>query len=439
MATSISQNAVMQLPCSTKLIRPRLFSSTSLLNTQNISFPSYSFFKRYTCQSNFHIQCQAFTAPSTPTASPPQVDLEQLLQNVQDHACCVNPIVLSAATVITGTGLQLGMEVTWTLSIRGDGAYRENVSSPFVSFYSGFDSTPHGTAWDVDSSGVCHQLQLDDHEASVLIAWVRSGVWTLPGLRSRLDIDLATDTEKESSTSKSFRKDDIILRVRLRSGQVTALIGIDPMTWRPRGMMLVMSGDKESWEFQDWKVWNEVESIELGNIPCPERYLHQSMNGGEQYLDVHSVMSQHDQIIATTLRESSGIVTSSSYIMPVQDLLPEDATFFPEVSSAVPVWHTRSGHMLARATINGEEDVGYFIVDTGASGFVVEPSAADALNLEAFGVVHVTGMAGKIKGKFRRADTFQLGPLQIKNAVMMEMPCGGLVTGAPGPVIGIVG
>ena len=95
--------------------------------------------------------------------------------------------------------------------------------------------------------------------------------------------------------------------------------------------------------------------------------------------------------------------------------------------------------MLARATINGEEDVGYFIVDTGASGFVVETSAADALNLEAFGVVHVTGMAGKIKGKFRRADTFQLGPLQIKNAVMMEMPCGGLVTGAPGPVIGIVG
>ncbi len=96
--------------------------------------------------------------------------------------------------------------------------------------------------------------------------------------------------------------------------------------------------------------------------------------------------------------------------------------------------------MLAFATLNGDStNSGYFIVDTGASGFVIEPTAADKLNLESFGEVHVTGMAGKIKGKFRRAEVFQLGPLEVKDAVMMEMNCGGLVTGAPGPVIGIVG
>lgn len=432
MATCVSQFTLM--PCSIKLARPRFGSTVTQPNQPNLS-PSQSFFKRYGFQPNsISLRCQAAAAPSSTAASPPLVELDQVLQRIQDHACCVNPVVLSSTTVISGTGLQLGMEVTWTLSIRGDGAFREEVSSPFVSFYSGFDGTPDGTAWDVDSSGVCHQLQLDDHEASVLVAWVRSGVWTLPHLRSRLDIQLAPDAQNDA-----FDEDSILLRVRLRSGHVTALVALNPATWRPCGMVLIMSGDKETWEFKDWKVWNELS----WNASCPERYLHQSMNGGEQYLDVHSVTAHHDHYAASSLIDSSSITAAGAagcrYTMPEQDLLPSDATFLPGVPSAVPVWYTRSGHMLARATINGDDKCGYFIVDTGASGFVVEPAAADALDLEAFGVVHVTGMAGKIKGKFRRAETFQLGPLQVKNAVMMEMPCGGLVTGAPGPVIGIVG
>lgn len=47
---------------------------------------------------------------------------------------------------------------------------------------------------------------------------------------------------------------------------------------------------------------------------------------------------------------------------------------------------------LVKPRLNGRE-VGYFILDTGASGFVLDPQAADALDLEAFGELQV-GPAG---------------------------------------------
>lgn len=37
----------------------------------------------------------------------------------------------------------------------------------------------------------------------------------------------------------------------------------------------------------------------------------------------------------------------------------------------------------------------------GASGFVLEPSVAESLGLEAFGELHITGVSGKVKSQFR--------------------------------------
>ena len=42
-------------------------------------------------------------------------------------------------------------------------------------------------------------------------------------------------------------------------------------------------------------------------------------------------------------------------------------------------------------------------------------------------------------GRCRRGETFQLGPLLQRRPLFMEMACSGLVRGAPGRLIGIVG
>ena len=70
---------------------------------------------------------------------------------------------------------------------------------------------------------------------------------------------------------------------------------------------------------------------------------------------------------------------------------------------------------------------------------MIEPAAADKLGLPAFGELHVAGIAGRVPCQYRRASSLTVGPLTMTRPLFMEMALGGLVRGAPGPVIGIIG
>ena len=48
-------------------------------------------------------------------------------------------------------------------------------------------------------------------------------------------------------------------------------------------------------------------------------------------------------------------------------------------------------------------------------------------------------MSFQVRSQFRRGITLSLGPLTIQNPVFMEMPIDGVVKGAPGRVVGILG
>ncbi len=80
------------------------------------------------------------------------------------------------------------------------------------------------------------------------------------------------------------------------------------------------------------------------------------------------------------------------------------------------------------------------IVDTGASGLVLDPSALAALpTLERFGVFHVVGMGGMLKSSYARGGRLEVGPLGVEGPMFMVMSVQGLVPNPPGPVIGILG
>jgi hypothetical protein len=70
---------------------------------------------------------------------------------------------------------------------------------------------------------------------------------------------------------------------------------------------------------------------------------------------------------------------------------------------------------------------------------VITSKAAETLRLKTFGEVFVSGVAGKVPCRFRRATTLTLGPLEIADPVFMEMALGGIVSGCDDPVAGIVG
>src|SRR4051794_29733801 len=65
--------------------------------------------------------------------------------------------------------------------------------------------------------------------------------------------------------------------------------------------------------------------------------------------------------------------------------------------------------LLVRPRINGRE-VGWFFVDTGATGMVISPAAARAAGMEEGGRVHVVG-ASKFDATGWHCRVFELGPL----------------------------
>ena len=75
----------------------------------------------------------------------------------------------------------------------------------------------------------------------------------------------------------------------------------------------------------------------------------------------------------------------------------------------------------------------------GASGLVIEQGLADKLGLESFGEMYVTGMGGRLLCRFRRGHELSLGAITIQRPLFMQMSLTGVVSGAPGPVTGILG
>lgn len=116
------------------------------------------------------------------------------------------------------------------------------------------------------------------------------------------------------------------------------------------------------------------------SVAYPERVIHSALSGGRY------------EYFAT----GADIYTKPvQFQTPVLTTIPGNCKVDLEKASKIPAWKTPSCHILVKPLINGKE-AGYMIFDTGASGLVIEKPLADELNLEAFGEVFVSGMAGKV-------------------------------------------
>lgn len=79
-----------------------------------------------------------------------------------------------------------------------------------------------------------------------------------------------------------------------------------------------------------------------------------------------------------------------------------------------------SNHVLVRPAVNGA-DVGWMLLDSAASGLVIEPSVADMLALPAFASFRVRTVGGRKLSRYRVAQSFQLGPLIMEECA--SPPC----------------
>ncbi|CAL5219379.1 g1201 [Coccomyxa viridis] len=337
---------------------------------------------------------------------------------------------------IQGHGTYMGMECQWNSRFRPmDGAFLETIESSQLSFtYGHTGCSARGRlsqSWAVEQDGLPKEYSLDDHEALMLTSWVRNGFFLEPLAQHHLciqhvryseDQGLRLDGQHAAGGTQPSTGEAVVLRLRLQTGRLEAFLLVCAQTWQPQRMCLKVCGQPELVSYQDWAQWE----IAHTSVICPS---HLTMDGGA---NGHNIFNT----------DSVSWVTSpaqAAYLMPPCPVRPIDTSFCASHPGTAPAWWTAGGHVLVKPSINACADMGYFILDTGASGCVIEKDAADALELERFGDIAVSGMAGRIQSCFRRAASIQLGPVTMTGCLFMEMGIGGLIRGAPGPVIGIVG
>src|SRR5205823_6585432 len=125
----------------------------------------------------------------------------------------------------------------------------------------------------------------------------------------------------------------------------------------------------------------------------------------------HRVSHGGDGVTHTvTVKEAEVVKASDTPPCRFEAKPPPGATFDPTQPAALEVKRAKTGHLLVHPRVHGQ-DIGWFILDSGAGLSVIDKAAADALGMEAFGHVPAVGVGGTTQARFRKGKEFRLGPL----------------------------
>ncbi|HEX8500468.1 MAG TPA: retroviral-like aspartic protease family protein [Pyrinomonadaceae bacterium] len=275
-----------------------------------------------------------------------------------------------------------GVDSTFTFSFAPGGRFRTDVTGP-LGAASGFDGAE---GWEVDWTGMPQRLELHDLEATQFNAWVFSGRWLDEGGPFAVTLD----------ASKSGAG-QVALGLALKGGLLEATAYVDAATWLPKRFTRRTTAGEEVVELSDYR--------EALGFRFPHRVT-RAAGGVTNVFETRAVAAL-----------PAG--AAASRFAPVT-ARPDDSRWDASRPAVVESRRARSGHMLVRALVNGK-DVGWFVLDSGAGGMVIDPRAADRLSLPALGEVVAVGAHGRTKARFRLGDTLAVGPLTVRGTRYMEL------------------
>ncbi|KAL2644728.1 hypothetical protein R1flu_012315 [Riccia fluitans] len=348
--------------------------------------------------------------------------LHQFLTKIYD-AMGLQEYKLNQHVSISGTQLLMNMKGEWSFVWCMDGRYYERYEGPELTFEWAYDNIH--SPWSADAAGRVSTLDLDDREVCLMASWIRTGYWLTEDGQKQLSITV--EPQKPGSFSG-----EIEVSLHLRNSKVVAYLVVDSGTWLPARLSIKAFGSEDKWEYRDWQPIQPGSSIKF-----PRAITHSPPAGGSDVYFVRGVK------VETWGKEMNGTQASCVYTLPSTALVARRTHSYPKtymdnhLPPTVKMYHAESGHYLVRPIIDGQ-DIGYFIVDTGASSLTITSEAADKLKMYAFGEAYVTGVEGEVKCQFRRAKSFHIGPLTIEGPIFMEVPMAGVVRGIS-PVAGICG
>ena len=240
---------------------------------------------------------------------------------------------------VEGTGEYLGLPSTFRMVFSPQGAYRSEIISR-LRFIEGFDGQ---RGWIVDETGMPGYMELTTLEQSKIMAWTTGGYWLDP------ECPLLVDWPSWSPGDTA-----VAISLSLPEGIIRATMILDPRSLLPRRCRWTSFGQESYIEWSRWK--------DAGGFPFPGEIL--------SWAEFQEIRIRID----TVRPAGEGIENLTREVTRP----PRDTRFYPERGSAVPLIRIPSGNLAVYPQVNGQE-VGWFLLDTGAGRSVIDIARADWL------------------------------------------------------------
>ncbi len=297
---------------------------------------------------------------------------------------------------LQGVHSTFSLDGDYQLLFNTQGHFRETRDGDFR-HVTGFDGTH---CWENGFTGVPRKLELGERESALASIWLRTGFWAQEDgpFQVLWKSEDAEQVTLELTLSATFHGELVVGR---ETGHPLAFRSDDRRV--AQMTFAVADSSKDPWS---------------------------------------STIDQEDSrgdLIRLTVTGSSPASANSSSLYQQSLTAVVDTDYDVEVPSRIEVQRARSGHLLVRPLVNGE-DLGWWAFDSGAGSSTIQPGVADQLGFEELGQAIVGGVGGSAgPHSFRRGLSFQLGPVIQEDPLLLEFDHSPFTPVLGTPIAGIVG
>jgi hypothetical protein len=300
---------------------------------------------------------------------------------------------------LTASGTLLGAPSESRLLVDASGRFaRQAIGS--IELGAVFDGT---NVWTRDLGGEVYRAVAGDRRDAMLNAYCLSGWFFSPACTREITLD-----------QPGQPTDAPVLLIATDPGRALIRVTVEPATWLPRSWSVEESGNVRSIEIAEWR--------DQSGLRVPAR----ASLSAEGMSDTFNLTS------AELLDQAP----PDAFDKPTGD--PTHATFDPALPAELAVERTPTGHLLVKASINGQ-DCGWFIFDTGAGINCVSKTVAQRLALAQIGSVPARGVGGVTHSPLFRPGSLSVGPMTLHDGLLMQLDLSFLTLRLGREISGIVG
>lgn len=340
------------------------------------------------------------TCLATPAAHAGGLPAEEILGNVRRATGVMEFTGGDQVVRITGTGriLDNAAEAEGLVHPDGTFVFHQRGSLDMANSFDGH------TVWRLDLGGEIYPLALGEREQTLFGGYAMAHLWFDPQFGMRFTP--SPDGGNEQVVTLNFALDGQLLH---------GSVDIDRETWLPV-RWTTTDGSQQS-------VWTFTGVLECGSLRLPAHVEQMSPGGG---------MAIYDFTAAGLTAEFN----AKEFALGPQ--APGDVKFDHSVSPALETRRAKSGHVLVRPLIDGE-DRGWFIFDTGAGINVLDTTTAKALACREVGSVPAVGTVGSVNSPLLRAKSMTLGPVTIEDPLFIGVDFSGISAALGENIAGVIG